>query len=68
MIAAILEQVFRREGGRVLAGLIRFTGDFDLAEDALQDAITGALVAWPRDGLPNNPGAWLTSSAQSARG
>jgi RNA polymerase sigma-70 factor, ECF subfamily len=64
MIASILDQVFRREGGRVLAGLIRFTGDFDLAEDALQDAITRALVAWPRDGLPDNPGAWLTSSAR----
>jgi RNA polymerase sigma-70 factor (ECF subfamily) len=64
MIAAILDQVFRREGGRVLAGLIRFTGDFELAEDAFQDAITRALVAWPRDGLPDNPGAWLTSSAR----
>jgi RNA polymerase sigma-70 factor, ECF subfamily len=64
MIAAILEQVFRREGGRVLAGLIRFTGDFDLAEDALQDATTRALVAWPRDGLPENPGAWLATSAR----
>ena len=64
MITAILDQVFRREGGRVLAGLIRFTGDFDLAEDALQDAFARALVAWPRDGLPDNPGAWLTTAAR----
>ena len=64
MITAILDQVFRREGGRVLAGLIRFTGDFELAEDALQDAFARALVAWPRDGLPDTPGAWLTSTAR----
>jgi RNA polymerase sigma-70 factor (ECF subfamily) len=64
MITAILDQVFRREGGRVLAGLIRFTGDFDLAEDALQDAFARALVAWPRDGLPQNPGAWLSTAAR----
>jgi len=64
MIASILDQVFRRESGRVLAGLIRFTGDFDLAEDALQDAFARALVAWPRDGLPANPGAWLATAAR----
>jgi RNA polymerase sigma-70 factor (ECF subfamily) len=64
MISSILGQVFRREGGRVLAGLIRFTGDFDLAEDALQDAIARALVAWPRNGLPDNPGAWLSATAR----
>ena len=64
MIASILDRVFRREGGRVLAGLIRFTGDFDLAEDALQDAFARALVAWARDGLPENPGAWLATAAR----
>ena len=64
MISSILEQVFRREGGRVLAGLIRFTGDFDLAEDSLQDAYARALVAWARDGLPDNPGAWLATAAR----
>jgi RNA polymerase sigma-70 factor (ECF subfamily) len=64
MIATILDRVFRREGGRVLAGVIRFTGDFDLAEDALQDAFARALVAWPRDGLPDNPGAWLATAAR----
>jgi RNA polymerase sigma-70 factor (ECF subfamily) len=65
MIAAVLDQVFRRESGKVLAGLIRFAGDFDLAEDALQDALARALVAWPRDGLPANPGAWLTAAARN---
>jgi RNA polymerase sigma-70 factor (ECF subfamily) len=64
MIAAILDQVFRRESGKVLAGLIRFAGDFDLAEDALQDAFARALCAWPRDGLPENPAAWLTTAAR----
>ena len=64
MIASILDRVFRREGGGVLAGLIRFTGDFDLAEDALQDAFARALVAWSRDGLPENPGAWLATAAR----
>ena len=66
MIASILDRVFRREGGRMLASLIRFTGDFDLAEDALQDAFARALVAWARDGLPENPGAWLATTAQRA--
>lgn len=65
MIAAVLDQVFRRESGKVLAGLIRFAGDFDLAEDALQDAVARALVAWPRDGLPANPGAWLGTAARN---
>lgn len=64
MIAAILDRVFRREGGRVLAGLIRTLGDFDLAEDALQDAFARALAAWPRDGIPDNPAAWLTTTAR----
>ena len=59
-----MDGVFRREGGKVLAGLIRFTGDFDLAEDALQDAFAKALVAWPRDGLPDNPGGWLLTAAR----
>lgn len=65
MIAAVLDQVFRRESGKVMAGLIRFAGDFDLAEDALQDAVARALVAWPRDGLPANPGAWLSAAARN---
>ncbi|MDB5309337.1 MAG: polymerase sigma-70 factor, subfamily protein [Gemmataceae bacterium] len=64
MLSSILDQVFRRESGRVLAGLIRRLGDFDLAEDALQDACAKALEVWPRDGLPDNPAAWLTAVAR----
>jgi RNA polymerase sigma-70 factor (ECF subfamily) len=64
MLAAILDEVFRRESGRVLAGLIRVLGDFDLAEDALQDAFAKALETWPRTGLPDNPAAWLTTAAR----
>ncbi len=61
----MLAQVFRRESGRVLAGLIRELGDFDAAEDVLQDALSKAAEAWPRDGVPQNPGAWLTTVARN---
>lgn len=60
-----LSQVFRRESGRVLAGLIRELGDFDAAEDVLQDALAKAAESWPRDGVPQNPGAWLTTVARN---
>jgi RNA polymerase sigma-70 factor (ECF subfamily) len=63
-LARIIEEVVRTEGRRVLAGLIRMTGDFDLAEDALQEAYTRALVAWDRDGIPEKPGAWLQTVAR----
>ncbi|MDI3341219.1 MAG: RNA polymerase sigma factor [Sphaerobacter sp.] len=53
--------VYRADGRRVFATLIRLLGDFDLAEDALQDAFTAALQQWPRDGVPANPRAWLVS-------
>ncbi len=56
----MVERVFREEYGRVVATLIRDLRDVELAEDALQDALAAALEAWPRDGLPQNPGAWLT--------
>lgn len=59
-----LDRVFREEYGRVLATLIRQVGDFDLAEDALQEAIAAALVNWPRAGVPRNPAAWLTTAAR----
>jgi len=60
-----VEQVFREESGRVLATLIRHLGgDFQLAEDALQDAFAAALATWPRDGAPGNPGAWITTTAR----
>ncbi|HUK76590.1 MAG TPA: DUF6596 domain-containing protein [Thermoleophilia bacterium] len=59
-----LEQVFRDEWGRVLATLIGFLGDFDLAEEAAQEAFALAAERWPRDGRPANPGAWLTTTAR----
>jgi RNA polymerase sigma-70 factor, ECF subfamily len=58
------EEAFRQESGRALAGLIRVLGDFDLAEDAVQDAFVAALEHWPRDGIPDNPGAWITTTAR----
>jgi RNA polymerase sigma-70 factor (ECF subfamily) len=61
-LTRLVEHVVRTDGRRVLAGLIRLTGgDFDAAEDALQEAYTRALVAWPRDGVPDQPGAWLNT-------
>lgn len=60
-----LEETIRTEGGRVLATLIRLTGDIGLAEDALQDAAIAALSAWQAKGVPANPGAWLTTTARN---
>ncbi len=60
----VIEQVFREEAGRVLATLIGALGDFDLAEDALQEAFATALERWPADGRPRNPAAWLTTTAK----
>src|SRR6266581_4292715 len=60
-----LEQVFRDEWGRVLAGLIGFLGDFDLAEEAAQDAFAIAAERWPREGSPANPRAWLVTTARN---
>jgi RNA polymerase sigma-70 factor (ECF subfamily) len=59
-----LDRIFRAESGAVLATLIRVLGDFQLAEDALQDALTAALETWPKTGLPDSPGAWLTTTAR----
>ena len=59
-----LERVFREESGVVLAALIARFGDFDLAEDAFQEAVEIALERWPRDGVPERPGAWLTTTAR----
>jgi len=56
-----VELVYQSESRRVLATLIRLLGDFDLAEEALQDAFTAALAQWPREGLPDNPRSWLIS-------
>ena len=60
-----LEQVFRDQWGRVLAALIGFLGDFDLAEEATQEAFAIAAERWPRDGAPANPGAWLVTTARN---
>ena len=59
-----IEKTFREEHGRVLATLISQLGDFMLAEDALQDALVNALERWKVDGVPRNPGAWLTTVAK----
>jgi RNA polymerase sigma-70 factor, ECF subfamily len=56
---------FREEWGRVVAALIGMTGDWDLAEDCAQEAFASALKAWPRDGVPRRPGAWLTTVARN---
>jgi len=60
-----VEGVFRAEGGRVLASLITsLGGDFDTAEEAVQDAFLAALEHWPTDGIPDRPGAWITTTAR----
>ena len=51
----LIERVYREESGRILAALIAATGDFTLAEDALQDAVVAALRQWPREGAPRQP-------------
>ncbi len=63
-LGRILDRTLRESGARLRAGLIRLCGDFDAAEDALQEACARALVAWPRDGLPTSPGAWLNTVAR----
>jgi RNA polymerase sigma-70 factor (ECF subfamily) len=64
-VVAILDRVFRDHWGRVLAALIGFLGDFDLAEEATQEAFAIAAERWPRDGEPPNPVAWLTTTARN---
>jgi RNA polymerase sigma-70 factor (ECF subfamily) len=63
--AQIIEEVFRREAGRVLATLIRLLGDFDLAEEAQQEAFAAAVEQWPLHGTPANPRAWLISTGRN---
>ena len=58
-------RIFREESGRSLAALIRGFGDIDLAEDAVQEAFAVALGRWPRDGVPPNPGGWITTTARN---
>src|SRR5437588_277844 len=61
---AALARAFREERAAVLATLIRHVGDFQLAEDAVQDAFAAAIAPWPRAGVPSNPGAWITVTAR----
>ena len=61
----VVDRLFREEQGRAVATLIRVTGDFDLAEEAVQDAFISALETWPLRGVPDNPGAWITTTARN---
>jgi RNA polymerase sigma-70 factor, ECF subfamily len=63
--AVNIEAVFRSEYGRCVAALIRFLGDIDAAEEAVQDAFTVAAAKWPSDGPPPNPGAWIVTTARN---
>jgi RNA polymerase sigma-70 factor (ECF subfamily) len=62
---SVIDRAFRRESGRAVATLIRATDSFDVAEDAVQDAFLVALEHWPRDGVPDNPGAWIVTTARN---
>jgi RNA polymerase sigma-70 factor, ECF subfamily len=64
-VVGVLEQVFREQWGRVLAALIHFLGDFELAEEAAQDAFAIAAERWPREGVPTYPGPWLVATARN---
>ena len=64
LAATAVLQVFRAERAAVLATLIRYAGDFQLAEDAVQDAFASALLAWQRDGVPDSPAAWIMVAAR----
>jgi RNA polymerase sigma-70 factor (ECF subfamily) len=64
-LVTTLDRIFREEWGRVLATLIGVLGDFDLAEEAAQEAFAIAADRWPRDGLPSNPRAWLMTTARN---
>jgi RNA polymerase sigma-70 factor (ECF subfamily) len=59
-----VEQVFREESGRIVASLIRFSGSFDLAEEALQEAFAAALRVWTESGIPANNAAWIATTAR----
>lgn len=63
-IRRTIEEAYRRDSRRILATLIRVLGDFDLAEEAMQEAFRAAVEQWPRDGVPENPRAWLISAGR----
>jgi RNA polymerase sigma-70 factor (ECF subfamily) len=65
VVGTVVADAFRQEWGRITAALIHQTGDWDLAEECAQDAFTQALRRWPRDGVPNRPGAWLMTVARN---
>src|SRR5215831_8551413 len=62
-IRSAAESVFHEESGRIIASLIRISGSFDRAEEAMQDAFASALASWPRTGLPQHPAAWIMTTA-----
>ena len=62
-VRACAESVFRHEHGRIIAGLIRLSGSFDRAEEAMQEALAAALAHWPDRGIPQNPAAWIMTAA-----
>jgi predicted RNA polymerase sigma factor len=59
-----IEAVWRLESTRLIAGLVRIVGGVGLAEDLAQDALVAALAQWPKAGIPDNPGAWLMTTAK----
>jgi RNA polymerase sigma-70 factor (ECF subfamily) len=61
----LLDQVFRDEWGGIVASLVGFLGDFDLAEESAQEAFAIAVQRWPRDGIPRNPRGWLLVTARN---
>jgi RNA polymerase sigma-70 factor (ECF subfamily) len=61
----VVDRLFRAESGRAVAALIRVLGDFDLAEEVVQEAFVTALETWPLRGIPDNPGAWITTTARN---
>src|SRR5262245_12361984 len=63
-VRAKVDEIYRSDSRRVLATLIRLLGDFDLAEEALHDAFRAAVEQWPREGVPDNPRAWLVSAGR----
>ena len=64
-VAEAIAAAHRSDWARIVAGLIRRTGDWTIAEDATQDAFAAALVRWPQDGIPDRPAAWLTTTARN---
>src|SRR6478672_6547197 len=64
-VGSVLDSTFRREAGRIRASLIRVLHDFERADDALAEACATALARWPEEGVPENPAAWLTTTAKN---